>query len=45
MLNSIIDNTPIEQLSQVSLTPTDSLPPDSGFDTFGEMNRRASAGN
>jgi hypothetical protein len=42
MLNSIMDNTPVERLSHVSLTPGDSRPPrDSRFDTFGEMNRQS----
>lgn len=42
MLNSVMDNTPVERLSNVSLMPSDSLPArDSRLDTFNEMNRQS----
>lgn len=43
MLNSIMENTPVERLSNVSLTPNDSLPARDHprLDTFGEMNRQS----
>ena len=41
LLNCVMDDTPVERLSHVSLSPSDSLPPDEKTrdDTFGEMNR------
>jgi hypothetical protein len=42
MLNDTMDNTPVEQLSSVSLSPAESLPPnDPQHDTFGEINRQS----
>jgi hypothetical protein len=44
MLNEVMDNTPVERLSQVNLTPADCQPPapgpaTGGTDTFGQRSR------
>ena len=42
MLNRVMDATPVEQLSHVSLNARDSQPPlHPRDDTFGEMNRES----
>ena len=42
LLNRVMETTPVEQLSHVALSPTDSLPPrDNRFETFGDVNRHS----